>query len=331
MALIDVEPFDWPVSVAANTFSNTVAISTELAWIAAIVQVSRTGTLEGVGWRLTTTGSGNVVFRVETVTAGDPSGTLLATGAEVTFTPTSGAMNYQLLGTPVAVTRGDLIAIKLLIPTGSSRSVQGQAFSSPSSGTPFIRSSGTNVNIPPCVVLGYNDGSFPPLTNVRPLSDWSNVTLTSSSNPRHVGNRITLPFAARLGGFWVATTGTVEHTVTLTDASDDVVFTHTVPASSASSALGRHYLLASPVEVPAGTYYLYVASASSLVITKHNLANSTHMEAMPQGDSVVLVSRAGTSGAWTVNTSERFNIGLRLDAIETGGSGGYSRARVVNS
>lgn len=108
------------VSISAPSF-NTQIIDADLEGIGLVLKAPFSTTITKIGFLLSAhTTNGNIAAAIETVSSGLPSGTLKTTGSSGTTSITAAGYYEVTLGTPATVSRGDLIAITVYRPNGSS-------------------------------------------------------------------------------------------------------------------------------------------------------------------------------------------------------------------
>jgi len=206
-----------PGFASAGPTFNSYTLDADGEKLAFIMHAPKTGTISKVCFRTGTVTTGATVdVRLETVdaTTGDPTGTLLGTnsnGAQVIADANDNVFFTTALTTGVAVTKGDLMAVVIVVPTGANLALVDLADDSGSSGpifpysTQFAAAAWTKSATGSGIIcaLEYNDGSYAYQPLMWPLSATQTDTFNNSSSPDERGNKLSLPFPARVTGFWV--------------------------------------------------------------------------------------------------------------------------------
>lgn len=200
---------DWPLSDmprhwrrsgnTPNVTANAIADNSGEA-VAFIFQIPRTGNIERIGIMVGTGASVTLTVTLETVdlTTGAPSGTLKdAVGDTSTGTiasPVSAGWNWTTLAGLCAVTKGDLVAIRV-VSNGSS-AITVNSFTYVSAQLPYcnIQAGGTwtkDATALPIFALEYDDGSYAEMVDVIVATNANGAgftkALTSSATPDEVG------------------------------------------------------------------------------------------------------------------------------------------------
>lgn len=362
MALQLITP---PVYIGPKIFRDTQAVTATLdangEYVAFIIQAPKTGTIARVHFHATTvTADGDGLrVRIETVgvTDGNPSGTLLGGSSEVTIaTVTPNNWNRSGSGLSAAVTKGDIIAVKLMSPAagttfnGVIRSTfSGYVGPSVTIGTnglfPYI------VNAVPTAAkavpngmifaLEYDDGTTPYIEIAVPISSVVSTSFNNGSTPDERGNLFQVPVPCRVIGVHHQTLpgGTTQaYDLVLYDAASSALATLSRDADIIRQIAGGQSevaLFPAPVSLAALTNYRLVAKptvATSLSQTQHVIDTATGgtrlREAVIGGTTWQLTTRTD-GGAWTDTPDTIACLGLIVDQFDDGAGGGASARPVI--
>jgi hypothetical protein len=316
---------------AANFTNTTLDAAGET--YALVFQAPKTGTIDRIGFRTGTVTTGNTVdVRLETVSAttGDPSGSLVAVGANAAVAIADGDDNVwkeATLTTPCAVTRGTLYAACVVVPASTNLQIAslgtvadwigGWNFPYEDSFLAGAWAKGANS---PTFNVRYTDGTYPVLGNL-PVSAIAATTFNSDSSPDERGLYFTLPFPARLSGAMLNAAFVGGSTLTVYDSDGSTVLTSlTIDADhirTTSPGPGR-YLFPSAVELDKDEAYrltVLPASTSDNTLTHLTVSSAAMMDALDGGQAFHLTTREG-GGAWSQTTTQRPLIHLVLDACD---------------
>lgn len=342
MTLVDVDLL-YPEQLVPLTSSSFSSMLLDAAGESAamIFEAPKTGTIDRVGFRTGTVTTGATLdVRLETVSAtdGNPTGALLAAGSNAAVAVTTSSIWHEVtLTTPVAVTAGQLVALVIVNPAVSPGVLNIVRFSTnPNASLPYtalFTTVWTKATTHGIFAVRYTDGTYPRIPGVLPVSILGPAaSINANSTPDEVGNRIVVPMACRVAGFywwWFAAAAPLaDLTLKLYDSTGTLLASRLVDKDSfmPSSVGAQLYLrLPTPVDLAAGMYRLTVNPAST---TNENytlmttVASAGVMGAMPQGTNVYRTQRTN-NGSWTDTSTERAWLGLWLSAIDDGaGSGG---------
>lgn len=333
MGLVSSGPVLYPTIVSRATLGS-VLLDAAGESAAVIFQAPKTGSIDRVCFRTgTVTVGATVDVRLETVSAttGDPTGTLWGTatnGSRVIADTDDNLWIEVTLTATASVTRGDLIALVVVAPTGANLNIARNSTSDVIFGFPFTDHFTTVWNkatASPITAVRYSDGDYPFMLGCLPLLLFpTNVSLASNTTPDEVGNRIELPMAAVCEGLWfgvAAATPGGDWTVLLYDSANNVLASRTVDKDQSIWTVGNPSVLrwAAPVTLTPGTYRVTIrpdtTTASNYIATV--TVPSGLMVAMPQGDRVYRTHRTD-AGAWADVATERTTIGLWLSDLDDG-------------
>lgn len=354
MTLVDLNtPIVWPN--IPSTAISTGAVGSATARVAKIIQVPRSGTLDSVGIRIAANSSGSgasVRVRLETVdsTTGNPTGTLIAAGAEGN-SPTNLQNNtpYDIaMGTPPTVAKGDWIAVVVDNPawtTGSiTISVTTAAMTKDAYTTVATTTTGTTWT---------RQGSSTPMLALSIGGDWeipfgctapspyssSVANTTASTNPDERGNRFTLPIAARVTGLAMvgfAITAAVDRTAIgrLTDLAGNVLasgnFSGIYKSPLSSSDLYHHIMFTDFVDLDAGFEGRISVESTGAGTIGFPSAVSSNVGSRPGGTSFYRTTR-NNGGAWTDDANTWEHIGLLISHVSDGAGGAGSTRKFKKS
>lgn len=364
MAFTTVAPFIWPRIVDAFTVGTSIG-ATSVACMtadaanekaAAIFQCPIAGSFTDFAVRTqtvsVTSGPLNFDFRLETVSAGLPTGSLFGTNSNATVsvaTTDDNVWKTATLTTPPTVAVGDYMAIVVKAPGSGTFSFTWGGFGPFPAPTMF----------PVCKNDTVPDGTYPTLASSRPsfaikvsgnwysilpffAADALNLTaFGSGSSPNEYALRFTPDLTMRVTGAVVYVSnvgGNFKVSLWPTSASGqtDANALAQTPVSntaigSATNDGGALILFASPITVTAGvTYELGVRAevAGTLIVAASVMWSTVGTTAYPAGANSFQVTRtwtAGTAGAWTTATATIPHIGLFIDGVDTGGAAGGIR------
>jgi hypothetical protein len=337
--------------VLRDTSATTYTLDASGEYVAWIIQAPKTGTIDRIHFYAgTVTANGDGLrCRIETVstTTNAPSGTLVGGSSEVTHTTTTAnSWNRGTAGLGAAVTRGDLIAVKLLSPAGTTFNGVIRAKFDNNKGpgvdpvnllVPFV------VNALPAATavspgamtfaLEYNDGSVPYIDAAIPASSVASTSFNSSSSPDERGNLFQVPVPMRvIGVYHQLVPGGANQTcdLVLYDNGDSAIGTISLDLDqyrAAAASSSTHYF-SSAISLTANTNYRLVVKptvTSGMSVTQYVLDTSAGTTALREagmsGTTWQLTTRAD-AGAWTETADTIACIGLIVDQIDDGAGGG---------
>jgi hypothetical protein len=323
--------------VTLSTSGHKVAVLT--SWAEADDTITHVGCVI-VGF----TSGGNLVASIEGVStsAVEPDGVPLGSG---TIAVSATGYVEVALTTPVAVTMGQRLAVVFTNSTGSYQLCNVQDTLPAAVWPTYTVNTGswsaTGRELCATVRCDTTYSVVPGLLPIGPAA-LSAQSLTTSSSPRQAGNEITLARAERVIGAWARVTGaaTADFAIKLYAASDVVtpLRTSTHDASAFFNTSGIAYLyFTSPLEASAGAVLPLVAEATTANargIARVGIVSASARTGMPYVGQCRRIERNDTSSAFTTDDTQLALMGLIVDPMYApagGGSGGYSRARVVNS
>lgn len=330
-----------------DVMSSSTVLDANGEYVAWVFEATATGTIDRVHFNCSakTADGDGLRVRIETVslTDGFPTGTLVGGSSEVTIATTSTGWNRSGAGLNAAVTRGDVVAVKLLSPG------TGTTFN----GTIIIRTSGDVAIIPshaasefPYIVTAtpaaaktqnyagsifaveYSDGSFMNSPNILPLLSRTAASFGSDATPDERGVLFQLPFRARCMGAYMCGSFTTDTSIVLYDASSNALATAsrdgTINAAAGVNSVS--FIFPSSVVLEPNTDYRIVckplASGTSVSLNRtviDTAVGTTNLRQAFFGSNWKQTTRTN-GGAWTDVADTHEGLGLMLDQLDDGAS-----------
>ncbi len=364
MTIVAVPPFIWPrpldnVTVGTSIGVTSVATCTADAVnekVACVFRCPVAGSFTDFAVRTqtvsVTSGPLNFDFRLETVSAGLPSGTLFGTNSNAAVSVANTDDNVWKTGTlttPPTVAVGDYMAIVVKAPAAGTFSFTWGGFSTFTAPTMF----------PVVKADTVPDGTYPTLAAnrpsmaikiggtwypIQPFAPVDSVVLTafgSGSSPNEYGLKFIAPFTMRVAGL-VAFVSNVGGQFTLslwphnngaqTDA--DALAQVTCSANSIGSATNdgiAMYLLATPITITKGSTYdigCRADVAGTLIVAASVMWTTAGIGASWAGADCFQGTRtwtAGTTNSWANQTTTVAHLGLWVDGLDEPATGVQSR------
>lgn len=343
MALTNVPRFRIPAAIPSSTGATTQFSSHVIDAVGekhgSILRAPAAGTITKVAFRSgshTTNGAADV--RLEQVTTGLPSGTLLGTNSNGSQTINAANTWWTTtLTTGPTVAKGDLLAVVIEVAAASAlntniSSIQGGYFTALYPHIAHYTASWSKVQNSPVCALVYSGDVYHYTDGVYPFSAFSAPQYGSSSTPDEKGNRITLPYTARATGVFATIDGDAAFDIVLYD-TDGTTALATISHNSdtrATTTAGTYYWpLPSAVTLNASSTYRIVAkptTTTQIALAEFSVASSTIMtSAIPAGAECYFTSRtdAAATNPWAGDTTTtQASIGLEFDQIDISASGG---------
>jgi len=301
--------------------------------IGVVFHAPKTGTIDRVCFRTgTITGTSSVDVRIETVTAGKPSGTLLGAGSNVSSGTLSSNTNYEVtLTTPIAVTIGDTIALAYAWSAGSVTIVNGgtSPYIQPliqfpglyiDTGAGYGQISSRTANF----ALRYNDTKYS-----SPIGTfWQPVVSTSGTySSGEKGVRFRLPFTCQVNGFYHIfdpdTTLVFNLYADATAPGGTKLLTKTVDvlnfAAAAQIPSFGHFN--SEIVLSANTWYRLTVevSSASTRFTFTDYPSNEQMDASFGGRDFYLTESSG--GTWTDTNTRVPRLAVGINGLDDGVGG----------
>lgn len=338
MTIVTMPEFTLPLFGNAAQNSTIVtqgnsAISSANASAAAVLKAPKTGTISKI-YVLIGTVSGStptIDARLETVSGQFPTGSLLGTNSNNTQVVANNTGYEITLTTPVAVTKGDILAIVITYSAGTTINVKVNNAQMQSK-YPYglLKTAGTYAAAStPVVALGYNDSTYPENYPLVPALATA-TNFNSSSTPDERGNIFTLPVSLRANGIQIAyqnALASADFDLVLYDSNGtSVLASVSMDADTLFGTSGgwMKVYFASPVTLLASTAYRVVVKPTTTndnAWVRYQALNTTVMQALPGKGAWYGTSRTD-AGAWTEVTTDFYTIGLLFDGIDSGSGGG---------
>lgn len=320
--------------------------------IAIIIRAPKTGNIRKILWNTGTVTTGATIdVRVESVSAGLPSGTLFGanTNAAVVVNNTDDRVLFtSTLTADAAVTRGDLLSIVWVNPAVSAGNmvlavilqddIAGKKF-------PYYASqtggSWTTRHGAFILALEYSDGSYAFIDNCWPITvDFVTIAFNSGSAANYIGNRIQFPFPCRVSGcaVWIDFDGDFAVELIGSDGVTVLATTGTLSTSiRGTGTAGQQYWLTfnTDVDLAANTVYRLVVvpkSVTNVTLYTMDAMSAAAMAAWEGGANIHYTSAGSPSGvgSWTDTATRRAMIFLRVTGFDDGaGVGGGSAFPVI--
>lgn len=282
------------------------------------------GVFDAVQFRVNTkTTNGDVDVRVETVdpTSGDPTGTLVSAGANVTVTITAAnSILTATFTTPPTLAPGTPVAVVIVNTTGSYTITE----SSVIMGTPYpdyynnVSWAHQNAGVMLNISIG---GSYISLPGAWNCSGTITSTFNSgSAGFDELGIKFSLPFGFRLIGFKAYVDNDNDAQIVVYDASNSVLATLTLLKGirQGASSYAQFVYLTTPLTIAANTVYRVTykpTTTSNIVVAVQTFSAAAVRAAMPGGANFVQTQRVD-AGAFTETTTNQTQLGLVIDAID---------------
>jgi hypothetical protein len=324
----------------------TFALSSNLAVAgykaANIMEVSKAGDISKIRIRTGTLANASNIYTVSVqtvdLTTGNPSGTLWSANTQKTgVTGFAANSSYTITLDAVAtVAAGDLIAIVIEITTFAGNNTMTLGTSDNGVGDTYIPAvlNFTTIWARGSATCGfgveYSDGSFADGPFMYPLAAINTISLTTSSTPRMIGNKVNIPITSRCVGVWAYADADADFKVTLFDSNGSTVLGTITTDKDIPAAIGTPgtYLLyfSSAITLNANTnYYLMIEGLGATVnVYDYEGFSENARKALPGGtlfSKVTTTTNAPTSTSdYTDEVTKQAQIGLILDGFDAGGA-----------
>ena len=319
----------------------TQALSASTTKIAAILTCPKAGTIDRirVNWSAVAGTSPTYRFRLETVVSTNPSGSLVAAGADASAQAVTGWQTYTLT-TPLTVARGDVLAVVVDYGSGT--------IDASNNGTARFRANhGVNTGIPraklntgswasasvlPMFTALYDDGEYLPGGLYAVAS--STIDFNSSTNPDERGILWTPDEGGKLCGVRMGirpASAAADFTIHLRDSGTGSDLATIAVDADEIGDIANTYLcdfwFGSDVSITAGTAYELTAEATT--------ANNIRLAAWdyPDADAVAashgpveLVTR-NNGGSKTTNATTNIPLVTPIYSETSSGAGSSPMAR----
>jgi hypothetical protein len=320
----------------------TFALSSNLAVAgykaANIMEVSKAGDISKIRIRTGTLANASNIYTVSVqtvdLTTGNPSGTLWSANTQKTgVTGFAANSSYTITLDAVAtVAAGDLIAIVIEITTFAGNNTMTLGTSDNGVGDTYIPAvlNFTTVWARGTATCGfgveYSDGSFADGPFMYPLAAINTISLTTSSTPRMIGNKVNIPITSRCVGVWAYADADADFKVTLFGSDGSTVLGTITTDKDIPAAIGTPgtYLLyfSSAITLNANTnYYLMIEGLGATVnVYDYEGFSENARKALPGG---TLFSKVTTTTSTPTSTSDytdevtkQTQLGLILDGFD---------------
>ena len=322
------------------TLSSNLAVAGYKA--ANIMEVSKAGDISKIRIRTGTLANASNIYTVSVqtvdLTTGNPSGTLWSANTQKTgVTGFAANSSYTITLDAVAtVAAGDLIAIVIEITTFAGNNTMTLGTSDNGVGDTYIPAvlNFTTVWARGTATCGfgveYSDGSFADGPFMYPLAAINTISLTTSSTPRMIGNKVNIPITSRCVGVWAYADADADFKVTLFGSDGSTVLGTITTDKDIPAAIGTPgtYLLyfSSAITLNANTnYYLMIEGLGATVnVYDYEGFSENARKALPGGtlfSKVTTTTNAPTSTSdYTDEVTKQAQIGLILDGFDAGGA-----------
>ena len=336
MPLVTHGQFTYPaIGLAANIYPNVgTAITGSGDKVAVVFQAPKTGNITQVDFLTGAVNASTVDARLETVNTGSaparPSGTLVGTNTNVSVSLAASDDNVikqALLTSPAAVTKGQLLAFVLVL--SGAGSVILQAFDTPYTTIfPMSMREVSSVWQTPSantVSLGlkYDDGLYSAIKDSQLAVGGSPTQENFANNTaiRELGNRFTLPFAARVSGVWckVTNTSSAAYDLVLYEGSTQVAsYSVSGTLKQANGGILNFEFPTDYITKPGQVYRIAAKPTSTTTIGVDWTAvdSAAQMRASFGLDSVYYTTK-NSVGAWTDDQTKMAEIGVFVSAVQT--------------
>lgn len=335
-------PTPWGLSNGSSFALGNFGLTSAGHKCALVFAAPKNGVIEELGLMVGSVTSGATLdLRIETLdAAGDPSGTLVAGGANVNLAISTGDANTwktATIGTPPTVTRGQMLAyvadntpvVGNLNLRNSGTIIQQQR----GYGDVFTASWARQVTAPNFAVRYQDDTEWARIPGVIPATNMGFASWNNNANPDERGARIVAHLGCRIVGVWsfsvhVNATSTGDVKVYVNDDQRGVSAAPGTQRSNTNSSGRTVHWLPEPVFCSKGDIVratIKATDASNNVgFNTIDLPNAAVNGALDMGDDCIYTSR-NNEGSWTDSSLTRPWIGLIVDQLEVPSSP-YSRS-----
>lgn len=340
---------DYPSpSSGAPTFalSNNLGVNGYKA--ANIIEISKTANISKIRIRTGSTANASNVYTVSVqtvdLTNGVPSGTLWSTNTQKTgVTGFATNSSYTItLDAVASVAPGDLVAIVIEITTFVGNNTMTLGVSDNGAGDTFIPAilNFTTVWARGAATCGfgveYDDGTFADGPFMYPLAAINTTSLTTSSTPRMIGNKINVPITTRCVGVWTYVDADADFKITLFDSDGatslgSITTDKDVPVAIGTPGTYLVYFSSSITLNANTTYYLMLEGLGSTVSAyDYEGFSEQARKALPGGtlfSKVTTTTNAPSSPAsYTDEITKQVQLGLIIDGFDAGGAAASTEA-----
>jgi hypothetical protein len=356
--------FYWPDEVPSAHWAllsnSELLIDASGEKVAFIFVAPKTGNIDQLSFYIKTkTTNGTLTLTLETIDAtnGRPSGTLVGTGATGTFSNTaSNQVAVVTFGATLpAVTKGTQYAAVISQAAGSCTvlavthsdstkmaPVSRLVYTLHNTGSWSTTSASPALTTRPNLAIRYDDTAYYYTPGIVCVSAFAQSAFNNTSATRERGLAFTLPFPARVSGFFLnANNVQSDYTVVLANAGGALATFSGDKDQSSFYTAGTNYggtiqgYFSSTVDLAASTkYYLTLVPQSATNVSLHEAtildsSVSAQMGMWNGGTAAVLVTR-DSGGAYTETATQRpYGMGIIVSAFDdavSGGGGGLAMA-----
>lgn len=334
MTLVAVPPTPlWEPLFRGTTTHTSSTLNAADEKAALVFQAPEDGNIDRLDFMITAVVAAEAALKVrlETVdTNGQPSGSLAGTNTETTINANSTGWKEATLTAAASVTKGQWLALVVALPPGSTGNISiglstaPTAMSRPYSAI-FTTSWNKNARTMAAAVR-YDDGTYPFIPGVLPLESIGNSSFNSSSTPDERGSKITVPFACRVWGAWLAGhTQDGDFNLKLYDDADGVLASLSIDGNFHVDGTSNYEYIAfdGEVDLAAGDMVRVTVTATTATNTQvpEMTAPSGLGSALPGGSNMIKTTRSD-GGAWTDTADTMPLCGLVISALDDGAGGG---------
>lgn len=330
---------------ANNSNFQAKVIDASAEKVAFIFNVPKTGTLNGIGFRLGTVTTGDTLkasFQDVDATTGNPDGTadqfrtVVIAGTDddkwidVDSSPSLGLMTSDGTdtGTKRSVTRDDLLSIVIEFNSfvAGNMEIQTLGGNSAADNTHYVdhftAAWAKDANASPIFALKYSDGTYAYISGCFPAKDSNVVGVNTGSTPDEVALYFQVPFSCKVNGAAIG--------VDLDEAADVVLYDSDGTTVLASKSLDAD-LRANTIRVPhecqltettllANTNYrlaIKPTTVTNISVPFIDVAAQAIFDQMSGGQNMHWSQRTD-AGAWSQTTTRRPWMAIRISALDDG-------------
>lgn len=302
-----------------------------------VFSAPKTGNISAIGYLPgIATGSPAVDIRVETLGAdGLPSGSLWAANTNAAHSPTTTTWEWVNLTAAAAVTKGQLVVIKIAYSSGTSIAVRRWSSVPTRTGFPYgVVNTGTPGKTGMYLyAVKYDDTTYPYIGSF-PLSSLTITdALSDATTPDEIGNVFTVPFACKVCGISLRVNPGGPYALKLYNSADSVLESVTGIDLDWMFVAGanQRVLFDTEVTLVAGDTYRITflpEDGSSSTIYGGIVDASATREAWPGGTAWQRTHRTN-AGGWTNTATAIQFMTLLLSAVDDGAGAGGGLLRPV--
>lgn len=312
-----------PLFPALPYASSNFAIDSATDALGAIFVAQKSGTIDRLFYNCNVnTSPPSYLIRLESLSAGRPSNTILSAGASATFTPANLNVNAVALGTSYNVTAGEVFAVTISHNSGT---IGGSNFSTfnyvvtcypalmySNNGASWIQGStaystwSTGISNPGLAGFGalYSDNEIVG-TGWPMAASTVNTSVPTSGTDSYYGNVFTAPANLICNGFLANGRFDGSATIYLYDSNNNQLASYAIASGAYPATTNVHAIgwFSSPVNLIKGQSYRIFArnSSGTVQFSSSRCDLSTYTPTMITGGAKSTTSTNGTS--WTDDTA----------------------------